>query len=65
MKVILTTSVPQVSGKNTIENKAQKLRPGQWLTAIIPATQEAKIRRTTVGGQPGQKTSETPCQSVS
>jgi hypothetical protein len=27
-----------------------------WFTPVIPATQKAEIRRTTVGGQPGQKT---------
>jgi hypothetical protein len=36
-----------------------------WLTPIIPATQEAEIRRITVRNQPGQKVSEIPFQSIS
>jgi hypothetical protein len=31
----------------------------QWLTPIIPATQEAEIRRIKVGSQPGQIVHET------
>jgi hypothetical protein len=30
-----------------------------WLTPVILATQEAEIRRFTVGSQPGQKVLET------
>jgi hypothetical protein len=33
-----------------------------WLISIIPATQEAEIRRIVVQGQPGQKVTEVPSQ---
>jgi hypothetical protein len=32
----------------------------QWLTAVIPATQEAEIRRITIQDQLRQKVTETP-----
>jgi hypothetical protein len=31
----------------------------QWLTSVIPATWEMEIEMFAVGGQPGQKVSET------
>jgi hypothetical protein len=37
----------------------------QWLTSVIPATQEAKIGRITVGGQPGKKVGKIPSQQKS
>jgi hypothetical protein len=35
----------------------------QWLTHIIPDTQEAEIRRIMVGSPPGQVVHETPSQN--
>jgi hypothetical protein len=32
----------------------------QWFNSVALGTQEAKIRRTAVRGQPGQKVHETP-----
>jgi hypothetical protein len=34
----------------------------QWLTPVIPATQEAEIRRIAIGSQPGQIVLETLSQ---
>jgi hypothetical protein len=39
--------------------KKQKRAGPQWLTAVILATQEAEIRRITVGSQPRQVVHET------
>jgi hypothetical protein len=39
---------------NTFKKKKKKTK-SQWLTPVISATWEAVIRRTTVLGQPGQK----------
>jgi hypothetical protein len=37
----------------------------QWLTPVIPATQEFEIRRTVTQGQPRQKVSKSLSQPVS
>jgi hypothetical protein len=37
----------------------------QWLSLIIPATQEAEVKRIMVQGQPRQKLIKTPSQSIS
>jgi hypothetical protein len=36
----------------------------RWLTAVIPATQEAEIRRITVQSQPGEIVRETLSQNT-
>jgi hypothetical protein len=35
-----------------------------WLKPVIPATQDAEIRRIEVQGQPGQKVHETPSKPM-
>jgi hypothetical protein len=41
-----------------------KISQGQWLTLVIPSTQEVTIMRITVGSQPRQKVGEIPLQPI-
>jgi hypothetical protein len=44
--------------------KKKSVKPGAWLTPVIPATWEAEIRRITVQGQPKQIVLKTPISKI-
>jgi hypothetical protein len=49
---------------NKVLEKVQGYAGCQWLTPVIPATQEADIRRIIVQSQPGQIVHETLSQQI-
>jgi hypothetical protein len=51
----------QVLGQPVLycETLSQKTSQVQWLTSVIPTTQEVEMRRIAVQSQPGQKVMET------
>jgi hypothetical protein len=44
--------------------KKSEISQVQWLTFVIPATQEVTIMRLTAGSQPRQKVGEIPLQPI-
>jgi hypothetical protein len=51
-------------GGNTL-NKNSLMGQTRWLMPIIPAVQEAEIRRIAVEGRPEQRVKRTPSESIS
>jgi hypothetical protein len=52
--IITQTIEVNVSHGTNQNHEPQEGTPCQWLTPVIPATQEAEIRRILVQSQPGQ-----------
>jgi hypothetical protein len=50
-------------GVETVLRREERAR-GQWLTPVIPATQEAEIRRIVVQSLPGQIVLEIPSRKI-
>jgi hypothetical protein len=46
--------VLEVINYQEMQIKSRRMTRHQWFMPVIPATQEAEIRRTTVQSQPGQ-----------